>query len=322
MTAIRAQGAGGQKVDKVSNAVHLRFDIDASPLPNKLKARLLQRRDQRINTDGVVVNKAQAHRSLERNRVDALVRVRACVDCAGRLHRTAAAGDEAGTRFSGTPDRKQGATGNGQLAARPRQRNPNEEERPMPAIPSVPIADLAMTAADVLSFWFEETSPAQWWAKSDDFDRRIEARFGILHAAAMRGELYGWRDGAAGRLAEIIVLDQFSRNIHRGLPAAFAGDGMALVLAQEAVAAGLDRGLAAARRAFLYLPFMHSESLLIQSLAIRLFSAPGMEKNLDFALRHRAIIERFGRYPHRNAILGRPSTAAELEFLETPGSAF
>lgn len=192
----------------------------------------------------------------------------------------------------------------------------------MPAIPSIPVADFALTSADVLRFWFEEITPAQWWAKSDDFDRRIESRFGTLHAAAMRGELYAWRDGADGRLAEIIVLDQFSRNIHRGLPAAFAGDGMALVLAQEAVAAGLDGQLAASRRVFLYLPFMHSESLLIQELAVRLFAAPGMEENLDFARRHHAIIERFGRYPHRNAILGRPSTAAELEFLKTPGSSF
>ena len=192
----------------------------------------------------------------------------------------------------------------------------------MAAIPSVPVADFALTAADVLRFWFEETSPAQWWAKSDDFDRRVEARFGILHAAAMRGELYAWRDGADGRLAEIIVLDQFSRNIHRGLPAAFAGDGMALVLAQEAVASGLDRQLAASRRAFLYMPFMHSESLRMQALAVRLFAAPGLQENLDFALRHHAIIERFGRCPHRNAILGRPSTAAELEFLRTPGSSF
>lgn len=185
-----------------------------------------------------------------------------------------------------------------------------------------------MTPADVLRFWFEEATPAQWWAKSDDFDRQIEARFGALHAAAMRGELYAWRHGADGadpadgRLAEIIVLDQFSRNIHRGRREAFAGDGMALVLAQEAIAAGLDSRLEASRRAFLYLPYMHSESIAMHAVAVRLFASPGMEGNLDFELRHQAIIERFGRYPHRNAALGRPSTAAELEFLETPGSAF
>jgi uncharacterized protein (DUF924 family) len=179
-----------------------------------------------------------------------------------------------------------------------------------------------MTAAEVLHFWFEETQPAQWWAKSADFDRRIAARFGELHAAAMRGELYGWRDGAGGRLAEIIVLDQFSRNIFRDRPRAFAADPMALVLAQEAVAAGFDQQLEPVRRAFLYMPYMHSESARIHSLAVKLFAAPGMQANLDFELRHQAIIERFGRYPHRNAVLGRPSTAAEIEFLRTPGSAF
>lgn len=181
---------------------------------------------------------------------------------------------------------------------------------------------LAVSPAEVLGFWFEETTPKQWWAKSDAFDRLVDARFGVLHAAAMRAELYTWRADADGRLAEILVLDQFSRNIHRRRPEAFAGDGMALVLAQEAVAAGLDRALEPIRRAFLYLPYMHSESALMHALAVRLFAVPGMENNLDFELRHQAIIERFGRYPHRNAVLGRPSTAAEIEFLKTPGSAF
>ena len=179
-----------------------------------------------------------------------------------------------------------------------------------------------MTAAEILHFWFEETQPAQWWAKAADFDRHIAARFAQLHAAAVRGELYGWRNGPGGRLAEIIVLDQFSRNIFRDRPQAFAADAMALVLAQEAVAAGIDQQLEPVRRAFLYMPYMHSESALIHSLAVSLFAAPGMQANLDFELRHQAIIERFGRYPHRNAILGRQSTAAEIDFLRTPGSSF
>ncbi|MEF8707261.1 MAG: DUF924 family protein [Candidatus Accumulibacter sp. UW27] len=183
----------------------------------------------------------------------------------------------------------------------------------------------------MLRFWFDETRPAQWWAKSEAFDRLVESRFGALHAAAICGELYAWRqaaagadaaDAAAGRLAEVIVLDQFSRNIFRDRREAFAADGMALVLAQEAVAGGLDRALDPVRRAFLYLPYMHSESVLIHRQAVKLFAAPGMASHLDFELRHQAIIERFGRYPHRNAILGRPSTAAEIEFLKTPGSAF
>ncbi|SBT06315.1 conserved hypothetical protein [Candidatus Accumulibacter aalborgensis] len=179
-----------------------------------------------------------------------------------------------------------------------------------------------MAPADVLGFWFGEVTPAQWWAKSDAFDRLVEARFGALHAAAMRCELYAWRDCGEGRLAEIIVLDQFSRNIHRHRPEAFAADGMALVLAQEAVAAGVDHTLEPPRRAFLYLPYMHSESAAIHSIAVRLFALPGMADNLAFERQHQSIIERFGRYPHRNVVLGRASTPAELEFLRTPGSAF
>jgi len=178
------------------------------------------------------------------------------------------------------------------------------------------------TPENILAFWFEETSPKQWWIGSDDFDRQIASRFGALHAAAERCELYAWRESAAGRLAEIIVLDQFSRNIHRGHAQAFANDALALALAQTAVAAQADQALDASRRAFLYMPYMHSESPAIHALAVTLFGAPGMENNLDFELRHKAIIDRFGRYPHRNAILGRASTAEESEFLKTPGSSF
>lgn len=179
-----------------------------------------------------------------------------------------------------------------------------------------------MTPADVLAFWFDETTPAQWWSKSADFDQLIEERFGALHAAASRCELYSWRSSSDGRLAEIIALDQFPRNIFRDRPESFATDALALVLAQEAVAAGADGALDPARRAFLYMPYMHSESPLIHVQAVKLFSAPGTESNFAFELRHQAIIERFGRYPHRNAILGRQSTAEEIEFLKTPGSGF
>lgn len=178
------------------------------------------------------------------------------------------------------------------------------------------------TGAEVLRFWFEEISPSQWWARDEAFDRQIAGRFAAVHSAALRGELHGWRDGGKGRLAEIIVLDQFSRNIFRGRPEAFAADGMALVLAQEAVARRVDEVLDVSRRAFLYLPYMHSESPLIHRQAVRLFAAAGLEDNLRSELQHQAIIERFGRYPHRNAILGRPSTPEEIEFLKRPGSAF
>jgi uncharacterized protein (DUF924 family) len=175
---------------------------------------------------------------------------------------------------------------------------------------------------DVLQFWFGELTPEKWWRKDPALDRRIADRFGPTLAAASRCELFAWRATARGRLAEVIVLDQFSRNVHRDTAAAFSNDALALALAQEAVARGCDRELPPAERAFLYLPWMHSESPLIHEEALHLFAAPGLEKNLDFEHKHKAIIDRFGRYPHRNAILDRPSTAEELEFLKQPGSSF
>jgi len=178
-------------------------------------------------------------------------------------------------------------------------------------------------AADaVLRFWFEELTPEDWFRKDPSLDRRIAERFGSTLAAAARCELFHWRESARGRLAEVLVLDQFSRNIHRDTAAAFANDTLALALAQEAVTRGCDRELSVPERVFLYLPWMHSESALIHEEALRLFAAPGLEKNLDFERRHKAIIDRFGRYPHRNAVLGRASTAEELEFLKQPGSSF
>ena len=179
-----------------------------------------------------------------------------------------------------------------------------------------------MTPDHILHFWFEELAPRDWWAKDEAIDRTIARRFGATLDAAAAGELFGWRRDARGRLAEIIVLDQFSRQVHRDTALAFARDGMALVLAQEALGAGADRVLAADQRAFLYLPFMHSESRAIQAVSVRLFEQPGLEQNLRFAIAHRDIVERFGRYPHRNRILGRESTAEELEFLRQPGSSF
>jgi uncharacterized protein (DUF924 family) len=184
------------------------------------------------------------------------------------------------------------------------------------------MSSTVVTPESILAFWFEELTPKQWWVATDDLDRLIESRFGALHAAAGRCELYTWRESAAGRLAEIIVLDQFSRNIGRNRAQAFANDALALALAQTAVAAHADQALDAQRRAFLYMPYMHSESLAIHNVAVALFSAPGMESNLDFELRHKAIIERFSRYPHRNALLGRNSLPEEIEFLKTLGSSF
>lgn len=154
------------------------------------------------------------------------------------------------------------------------------------------------------------------------FDQLVRDRFLPLHAQAHAGELNEWRETPIGRLAEIIVLDQFSRNMFRDTPAAFASDDLALQLAQEAVAMGADQSLTPAERAFLLMPFMHSESKRIHEQAVKLFAANGTNNNLDFELRHKAIIDRFGRYPHRNAILGRESSAEESAFLKQPGSRF
>jgi uncharacterized protein (DUF924 family) len=179
-----------------------------------------------------------------------------------------------------------------------------------------------MQAQDILDFWFDELTPQQHFVKDTALDASIRARFGATLQAAARCELWAWRATNAGRLAEILVLDQFSRNIFRDTPRAFAQDALALVLAQELVAGGQDRSLPAAQRAFAYMPYMHSESAPIHAQAVALFAQPGLENNLNFELRHQAIIERFGRYPHRNAILGRSSSAAELAFLAEPGSSF
>lgn len=179
-----------------------------------------------------------------------------------------------------------------------------------------------MQPKDILHFWFEELTPKQHFVKDAALDDAIRVRFGDKLEAAARCELFGWRTTPQGRLAEILVLDQFSRNIYRDTPRAFAQDALALVLAQELVASGQHRSLSIAQRTFAYMPYMHSESALVHAQAVALFSQPGMEYNLDFELRHKAIIDRFGRYPHRNAILGRTSSAEELAFLSEPGSSF
>jgi len=153
---------------------------------------------------------------------------------------------------------------------------------------------------------------------------RCATRAALRHSACCRsgGGAVALARQCRGRLAEILLLDQIPRNIFRDTPRAFACDGMALALAQEAVRAGADAALPARERAFLYLPYMHSESAAVHVEALRLYAAPGLEFNLDFERRHAAIIQRFGRYPHRNAILGRPSTPEELAFLGEPGSSF
>ena len=180
----------------------------------------------------------------------------------------------------------------------------------------------AIKPQDIIQFWFEEITPRQWWIKDGEFDQLLKDRYQGLLVSAVKGELFSWRDTPLGRLAEIIVLDQFSRNIYRDDARAFAADTMALVLAQEAVRLQDYGDLSSNQKQFLFMPYMHSESLLIHEEAVKLFDEPGLEGNLEFEYKHKFIIERFGRYPHRNDILGRVSTAEEIAFLLEPGSSF
>jgi uncharacterized protein (DUF924 family) len=185
---------------------------------------------------------------------------------------------------------------------------------------------LNINTQSILHFWFTELTEKQHFAKDAALDALIAQRFGATLEAGSRCELFGWRNakehGPAGRLAEIIVLDQFSRNVWRDTPRAFAQDALALALAQELVARGDDAQLPLAQRRFAYMPYMHSESIVVHQEALRLFAQAGLEDNLRFERSHLAILERFGRYPHRNAILGRASTPEELAFLQEPGSSF
>lgn len=174
----------------------------------------------------------------------------------------------------------------------------------------------------VLDFWFKAGSP-KWFNKDPEFDQEIAERFGKVLKQAAAAEFYSWRTTAIGRLAEIIVLDQFSRNVYRDTPAAFAQDAMALVLAQEAVAAGALQELSSLdERQLLLMPYMHSESKLIHVQAEQLFKQYTNEQTYGFEIRHKVIVDRFGRYPHRNKILGRNSSAEEIEFLTQPNSSF
>ena len=175
---------------------------------------------------------------------------------------------------------------------------------------------------EILKYWFEDLKQSQWWIPDAELDQSIGERFSEIHTKGTLCELFEWRVHAKGRLAEIIVLDQFSRNMFRGSPWSFASDALALALSQEAISVGADKELDPIERSFLYMPFMHSESLKIHEVAIMLFQKNGNQKNYDFELKHKVIIERFGRYPHRNSILGRVSTDDEIEFLKQPDSGF
>lgn len=189
-------------------------------------------------------------------------------------------------------------------------------------------------AQDVLDFWFLPPdnrdygqARGEWFRKDDAFDAHIRARFGTLIDAAIEGGLRAWEATPHGALARLIVLDQFTRNVYRGTPRAFAGDARALALAVALTQAAQDRLLPPMLRAFAYLPFEHAEDLAMQARAVELFqllsqAQPGFDGMLDYAERHQEVIARFGRFPHRNAILGRASTPQEVEFLRQPGSSF
>ncbi len=179
-----------------------------------------------------------------------------------------------------------------------------------------------MNYQDILDSWFSPETQPNWFAKSDQFDQSLKEKFGDILEQASRAELWSWRKNADGRLAEIIVLDQFSRNIFRDTPRAFAQDSLALALAQEAISQDLDKQLSPEQRSFLYMPFMHSESKLIHEFALKLFQRLGNPENLEYEIKHKIIIDRFRRYPHRNQILGRESTEEELSFLTQPDSSF
>ena len=176
-------------------------------------------------------------------------------------------------------------------------------------------------AQDVLDFWFGEFTRKQWFTPDAAVDQRIRARFGDLLARFRRdGVPETWRASAQGRLAAIVVLDQFSRNIHRGTADAFAADGAALALARETLAAGLDRELDATGRMFVYMPFQHAEDRPAQQRSLELFASFDDPEANRSARVHKDVIDRFGRFPHRNAALGRVSTAAEKAYLENEAS--
>lgn len=185
-------------------------------------------------------------------------------------------------------------------------------------------------AAELLDFWFGMETPLQprkiWFAKDPAFDRACHERFAGTHARAAAGELDHWAHTPDGALALVVLLDQLSRNMFRDTPAAFAQDARALAVAQGAIAQGFDLALPALRRMFLYLPFEHSEDMAHQARSVELFESlrghPWLDEAIDYAHRHHEVIERFGRFPHRNAILGRSSTPDELDYLTAPGAGF
>lgn len=181
-------------------------------------------------------------------------------------------------------------------------------------------SEVHVKAEEVLGFWFEGLMPEQWFAKSDELDRMIGERFEALRRVVLESRAAGWRDEPRTLLAAVILLDQFSRNVHRGTPEAFAADPVAQELASLAVERGWDRDMTEAQRQFLYLPFEHAESRELQAVSLSCFAALGQEEALEYARQHAEVIARYGRFPSRNAALGRASTLEEEEYLRQPGA--
>ena len=175
---------------------------------------------------------------------------------------------------------------------------------------------------EILYFWFKECKPEQWFKKNEYFDQMIENRFSIAIKDALEGKLDSWEETETGCLALIILLDQFTRNIFRDTPRAFAGDKRALALSQLCFDKDYLTNPDVQRRQFMLMPMMHSENLAVQDAALPLFKKYASGKDYEYAEKHRDIISRFGRFPHRNVILGRKSSNEELEFLKQPGSSF
>ena len=175
---------------------------------------------------------------------------------------------------------------------------------------------------EILNFWFKDCKPEQWFKKNEDFDQMIENRFSIAIENAIAGNLGNWEESKTGCLALIILLDQFTRNVFRDTPRAFAGDKRALALSQLCCDKNYLINPDVQRRQFMLMPMMHSENLDVQDAALLLFKKYASGKDYEYAEKHREIIARFGRFPHRNVILGRKSTNDELEFLKQPGSSF
>ncbi|KQR68902.1 hypothetical protein ASG25_12285 [Rhizobium sp. Leaf384] len=184
------------------------------------------------------------------------------------------------------------------------------------------MSDILCEPREVLAFWFEDVDPEHWYKAHPALDAECDRRFRASHLALSRDVAPAWRATPDGRLAAVILFDQMSRNIYRASPLAFATDGLARREARLALEAGADQAVEPVRRAFFYLPFEHSEAMPDQDLAVQLFTALGDPVLLDFAVRHREIVARFGRFPHRNAILGRMPSPQEEAFLLQPGSRF